>query len=81
MPACVLLSSVAENNSDDNNLHFHVFIDESVGDNERRKINTTTNKYGIHVNFYLIDKTLFEGWYLGNLTVATYYRLILEDIL
>ena len=81
MPACVLLSSVAENNSDDNNLHFHVFIDESVGDNERRKINTTANKYGIHVNIYLIYKTLFEGWYLGNLTVATYYRLILEDIL
>ena len=55
MPACVLLSSVAENNRDDNTLRFHVFIDESVGDNERCKINTTANKYGIHVNFYLID--------------------------
>lgn len=39
MPACVLLSSVAENNRDDNTLRFHVFIDESVGDNERCKIN------------------------------------------
>lgn len=81
MPACVLMCSVAENNKEEGTLHFHVFVDGSVGDEERQRVITTANNYDINVDFYRIDKSMFEGWYLGHLSVATYYRLILEDIL
>jgi lipopolysaccharide biosynthesis glycosyltransferase len=81
MPACVLMCSVAENNKEEGPLHFHVFVDESVGDEERQHVITTANNYDINVDFYRIDKSMFDGWYLGHLSVAAYYRLILEDIL
>lgn len=81
MPACVLLCSFAENNKGLDCLCFHVFVDNSVGEKERQYIVSTANQYDVTVKFYLVERHLFEGWNFGHLSVATYYRLILEDVL
>ena len=84
MPTGVMLFSVCVNNPDINIL-FHIVVDESVTEENKRDIlQTTSNFIAKNIVFYLVDSQLTRQFPLHKgtrITQATYYRLFLTDIL
>lgn len=60
-----------------------VFIlDGGIGDENKSKLNALSEKYGFTLHFIVIDTDLFAWFRLDkHLTQATYYRLVLPDLL
>lgn len=84
MPCGVMLYSLCKNNQN-SRIVFHVIIDESVTDINKKALVEIAESFNIKIAFHLIDGHLFdsfpnlgEGVYVSK---ATYYRLYLSEIL
>ena len=86
MPTGVMMTSVCENNRDEE-ITFNVLIDDSITERQKKVLTAVVSRYrGKHVRFYVIDDNAFEAYpkigdYSPHITKATYYRLIIEAIL
>lgn len=82
IPMGVMMHSLCVNNRS-NELHFHVFIDDSVTQEQKVEIETVINK-GDTVSFYSIDVSSIQQYLIvkvANFPISIYYRLLLADIL
>ena len=84
MPTGVLLYSTCVNNPN-TEITFHIIIDESVGDKEKRELEETVSIFRKNILFYLADSSLLSAFpSLDNrqdITVACYWRLMISEIL
>lgn len=82
MPCGVLLQSCLENNPDEK-LHFHIIVDESVTVEQREELADIVEKKQSVVSFYSFSSSYLSDFNIsgGHLTLATYYRLFITDIL
>ena len=85
MPCGVLLYSLCKNNTE-NNITFNIVIDNSVTDDDKRKLTQSKGKCNnIELVYHTIDGSLFDNFpNLGKdiyVSKATYYRLYLTEIL
>ena len=78
MPTGVMIHSVCKNN--DQQIRFHVIVDESVTEDDKADLRDVA--VGETVVFYTVDNDLFSSMPLvHNTTKATYYRLLIPQIL
>lgn len=84
MPTGVMLFSVCANNREEN-INFHLVIDESVSDKDEKDINKTITDFDSKkVFFYRITSDISKAFpitQVGRLFASAYYRLFLSDIL
>lgn len=86
MPTGVMMTSVCVNNPDVE-IIFHIIHDDSVSDKDRADLEDTIARYkGKSIVFYAVDVTRFPSFPAVNksgigFTPATYYRLMLSEIL
>ena len=84
MPTGVMMYSACVNNPDID-INFHLVIDESVTDNEKKDLMDTISPFeGKEALFYHVDSQFYHQFPLNNniwLTRATYYRIFLPEIL
>ena len=82
MPTGVLMTSICENNKDEK-IRFHILIDESVTVKSKESLNRIAEGYGKQIVYYLMAKSLFDGFPVGRdgLPVSAYYRLAIAKIL
>lgn len=84
MPTGVMMYSVCANNPDVN-IVFHLIIDESVQDDDRKDLSAVASGFcGKTIAFYSIKSLLSTSFPLIReewLTRSTYYRLYLSEIL
>lgn len=79
MPTGVLIHSVCKNNMDQD-VRFHVIVDESVTKEDREDIRVVAGRNT--VRFYDVDSRSFSTMPLApGLSPATYYRLLIPHIL
>lgn len=82
IPLGVMMHSLCVNNKS-NELHFHVFIDETVTEEQKKELREVINE-GNTLNFYLVDVSSIEKYLIvkvANFPISIYYRLLLADIL
>lgn len=82
IPMGVMMHSLCVNNRG-NELHFHIFVDSSVTQEQKTEIDAVVNK-GDTVNFYTIDVSSIQQYLIvkvSNFPISIYYRLLLADIL
>lgn len=82
IPMGVMMHSLCVNNRG-NELHFHIFVDSSVTQEQKTEIDAVVNK-GDAVNFYTIDVSSIQQYLIvkvSNFPISIYYRLLLADIL
>lgn len=62
---------------------FHIFVDDTVSDENRRRLRKIGNSVGDIVKFHLIDveKVTVDNRYLQNFTIGTMFRLMIPEIL
>lgn len=84
MPTGVMMYSVCANNPD-SDIDFHVVIDESVSDNDKKDLIDIISMFkGKRALFYNVNSHAYKNLPLNNtecLTHATYYRIFLPEIL
>lgn len=84
MPTGVMLYSVCANNREEN-INFHIVIDESVSDKDEKDIiKTITDFDSKKVFIYRISSDICKGFpifQVGRLFASAYYRLFLSEIL
>ena len=82
MPTGILMTSICENNRDEQ-IRFHILIDESVSVKSKKSLSRIADGYGMQIMYYLMDKSLFDGFPVGRegLPVSAYYRLCVAEIL
>ena len=82
IPMGVMMHSLCVNNKS-NKLHFHVFIDETVTEEQKKELREVINE-GNALNFYLGDVSNIEKYLIvkvANFPISIYYRLLLAEIL
>lgn len=82
IPMGVMMHSLCVNNTS-NDLHFHVFVDNSVTQEQKSEIKDVVNN-GNEVSFYTIDVSSIQQYLIvkvANFPISIYYRLLLADIL
>jgi len=84
MPTGVMIYSACANNPD-SDIDFHMVVDESVSDNDKKDLIDTISQFeGKRGFFYSVNSHLYKIFPLTNfkwLTRATYYRILLPEIL
>jgi len=83
MPTGVMIHSVCVNNPDVD-IMFHVIHDDSVTNKDRRDLEETVAGFnGKFITFYQVDETKFPSFpnVTTRITQATYYRLMLSEVL
>ena len=84
MPTGVMIYSACANNPD-LDIDFHVIIDESISDNDKQDLIDTISPFeGKRCLFYNVNSHLYKNFPLTHsqwLTLATYYRILLTEIL
>ena len=79
MPAGVMIHSVCKNNKDQA-VRFHIFIDESVTEEDKADLMEIAKGYVM--KFYYVDRQIFSKMPLiQKITHAAYYRLLIPQIL
>ena len=79
MPAGVMIHSVCKNNMDQE-VRFHVIVDESVTEEDKEDIREVAEKNT--VQYYMVNCQAFSSMpLLPNISYATYYRLLIPQIL
>ncbi len=80
----VTMVSIMENNRNARPLWFHV-VEETLSDEQRRRINSFAEKYGHRVSYYRPAADALAGFaikrFSHRITMATYYRCLLSDLL
>lgn len=82
IPMGVMMHSLCVNNTS-NELHFHVFVDNSVTQEQKNEIGAVVNE-GDTISFYTIDVSSIQQYLIvkvSNFPISIYYRLLLADIL
>lgn len=87
-PYCgIMLTSVFENNKD-RVISVYILIDKPLHEKQQRKFNILSDKYGVTIDFILVDKSFFERFplkgdaaNLSHWSIVTYYRLYAEELL
>lgn len=82
IPMGVMIHSVCTND-DGHNLHFHVFIDDSVTEAQRTELRQVIRPAD-EIIFYKVDIKNIQKYLVvkvANFPVSIYYRLLLADIL
>lgn len=82
IPMGVMMHSLCINNSN-NELHFHVFVDNSVTEKQKDELREVINE-GNTLTFYLVDVSAIQKYLIvkvANFPIAIYYRLLLSRIL
>lgn len=82
IPMGVMMHSLCVNNTG-NELHFHVFVDNSVTQEQKNEIGAVVNE-GDTISFYTIDVSSIQQYLIvkvANFPISIYYRLLLADIL
>lgn len=84
MPTGVMIYSACVNNPD-SDIDFHLVVDESISENDKKDIIGTISKFvGKRALFYNVNSNVSKNLPLINakwLTHATYYRIFLPEIL
>ncbi len=84
MPTGVMIYSACANNPD-SDIDFHMVVDESVSDNDKKDLIDTISQFeGKRGFFYNVNSHSYKSFPLTNfkwLTRATYYRILLPEIL
>ncbi len=85
MPSAVMMKSVSVNNTRED-ITFHILIDESVNEEQKKQLKHVLSNQQHLIAFHLIEGDIFAGFpQLGKvkkyITQATYYRLIIADLL
>lgn len=83
MPTGVMMYSVCVNNQDVD-IDFHALIDESVTEEDQQDLKDIVNKFsGKRVHCYTVERQSVISFpsKVKHLTLSTYYRLFLPDIL
>lgn len=84
MPTGVMMYSVCANNPD-SDIDFHMVIDESISDNDKKDLIDTISQFaGKKIIFYNVSSHIYKNFPLHHndrLTHATYYRIFLPEIL
>ena len=81
-----MMTSVCINNPEEE-IRFHVIVDDSVTEKQKRRMSFTISKFNNkEIVYYLIDKNCLSsypsiGEYATHITNAAYYRLLLGEIL
>ena len=84
MPTGIMLKSLCHNNRE---IYVHIVIDDSVTESSKKSLETIVkSNQSNDIFFYLIDGSLFYDFpsvnvVLPRITKATYYRLLLANIL
>lgn len=80
----VTMVSVMENNRNARPLWFHI-VEETLSDDQRSLIRGFAERYGHRVSFYRPDADALKGFaikrFSHRITMATYYRCLLSDLL
>lgn len=82
IPMGVMMHSLCINNAN-NELHFHVFIDNSVTEKQKDELREVINE-GNTLTFYLVDVSAIQKYLIVKVAafpISIYYRLLLADIL
>lgn len=85
MPTGVLMHSISTNN--DGNIHYHVLTDLEFSDKNRESLGNIAQRYGNNISFYAVTPEMTKDFPFGRedqpkgVTIATYYRLFIADIL
>lgn len=82
MPCGVMMRSVCENNQKEH-ITFHLIIDKSVDDKCKNKLQQCLVG-NTSIQFYHFDNSILTKYTIGNehhLTIATYYRLFICNLL
>lgn len=85
MPMVVLMTSIGMNCKA--KINYYLIIDESFDERNKEPINITASKFGCEVTYCVINKSLIKKIPFGNdempcgLSIATYYRLFLTELL
>lgn len=82
IPMGVMMHSLCINNAN-NELHFHVFVDNSVTEKQKDELREVINK-GNTLTFYLVDVSAIQKYLIVKVAafpISIYYRLLLADIL
>lgn len=84
MPTGVMMYSACANNPDVN-IDFHIVVDDSLTDNDKKDLKETISGFeGKKAIFHTVDRSLYSKLPLNHykwITRATYYRLFLPEIL
>lgn len=87
MPTGVMMRSVSVNNKDEE-ITFHVIVDDMVADRQKRQLENVVKDNGRHkVKFVTVKRDIFaslpglDGKVKDYITMATYYRLIITELL
>ncbi len=88
MPIGVMLTSLFENNREENVYNIHL-LHGGITDGHIKLIETLVSNYGQKISFYKIDEQTFKNFPIGKSyqtdhvgsSMATYYRLFLTQIL
>ena len=85
MPSAVMMKSVSINNAHEE-ITFHILIDESVKDEQKLQLKNVLVYPQHRIDFHIIKGNIFAGFpQIGKtkkyITQATYYRLIITDLL
>ncbi len=86
MPTGVMLLSVCYNNQE-SEITFHIIVDASVTENDKHDLSSVLKQYPQNrIQFYMVDSQKLSvlpsmGVYRTDLTLATYYRLWLSELL
>jgi lipopolysaccharide biosynthesis glycosyltransferase len=76
----VMLSSLFLNNKE-NAIHLH-FFSANFNIENQKKIETLVLNYGQQFSFYTLDEVLFKDCYISDhISFATYYRIVIPDLL
>lgn len=80
IPCGVLITSVCENNSSED-IKIYI-LTEGISLKNQERLKAVVAKYGKQIEFYTVDKKAFANCPISrHITLATYFRLIMTDIL
>jgi lipopolysaccharide biosynthesis glycosyltransferase len=85
MQAGVMMKSVCVNNHD-NEICFHVIIDDSVSDEDKSDLNSVIDNVNHQIHYYLCDDNILSEYpniapKPGSISKVTYYRIFLTKYL
>lgn len=84
MPTGVLMHSVSTYNSD---VNYYILVNESFTDESKLSLSRIADKYGNEISFYTVTPDMTKDLPFGRpdqpkgVTIATYYRLFITEIL
>ena len=85
MPTGVLMQSIGQNNTVA--VHYHILVDEDFASDSREALTDVARKFGGECSFYVISRSFTADLPFGkvgmpaHVSLATYYRLFLADVL